>query len=270
MATIAEQLQKSTVRIMAGDSTGTGFFFEFATTSDGKGGRNCLLAVVTNKHVISNATNIKMVLTARKGGSSGSFLAPVSIDNPTIVLHPNEKIDLACILIGKTVNELKSQGIYCDFISLTKEWIPNESIINKLTPVEDVLVVGYPNGIWDNVNNMPLFRKGITASDIRKDFRGEKKFIIDCSIFPGSSGSPVCIYNEGSYSTPNGLTVGTRFMFVGINSAVFLNTSIGSIVESPIETGYTTQVSSPNNLGIIIKSSELFELDKIISEKFRI
>lgn len=268
MSTIAEQLQKSTVRITTGNSTGTGFFFEFAAMQDDSGTRNYILGVVTNKHVLSQASSVNMVLTVRRGDDADAFLLPVNVDNPVVILHPDENIDLACILISPVLNQLEEQGIYCEFVSLSKEWIPTKSMIDELTPVEDVLVIGYPNGIWDHVNNLPLFRKGITASDIRKDFQGEKKFIIDCSIFPGSSGSPVCIYNEGAYSTPKGLTVGARFMFVGVNSAVYLNSSFGSIVETPIETGYTAQINSPNNLGIIIKSSEVLELDKIIQERY--
>ena len=49
----------------------------------------------------------------------------------------------------------------------------------------------------DEVNNKPVVRKGITATDIRLDYNGRKEFLIDAACFHGSSGSPVFLRKMG-------------------------------------------------------------------------
>ena len=66
------------------------------------------------------------------------------------------------------------------------------------------------NGIWDSYHNKPLIRRGITAGDAPKacpSATASQCFSIDCALnFPGSSGSPVLLYNRGSYATPQAFT----------------------------------------------------------------
>jgi len=57
-------------------------------------------------------------------------------------------------------------------------------------------MIGYPNGLWDHVNNLPLIRRGITASHPGVDYQiegqnGPGVTVIDMACFPDSSGSPV-------------------------------------------------------------------------------
>jgi len=60
-------------------------------------------------------------------------------------------------------------------------------------------MVGYPIGLWDEKNNYPIFRKGITATHPANDYNGKSEFMIDAACFPGSSGSPVYIIDELNY-----------------------------------------------------------------------
>jgi len=52
-------------------------------------------------------------------------------------------------------------------------------------------MAGYPNGVSDEVNNLPVVRKGITATPMFADYNGKPEFLIDCAIYEGSSGSPI-------------------------------------------------------------------------------
>jgi hypothetical protein len=75
-----------------------------------------------------------------------------------------------------------------------------------------VTFIGYPNGIWDSKNLLPVVMRGTTASPIEVDFEGTPRFLIDASVFGGSSGSPVFILNQGTYSMKDGgVAVGSRF-----------------------------------------------------------
>ena len=40
--------------------------------------------------------------------------------------------------------------------------------------VEDIMMIGYPNALWDSEHNMPIIRKGITATPVWLDHNGKK------------------------------------------------------------------------------------------------
>src|SRR5437763_136516 len=49
---------------------------------------------------------------------------------------------------------------------------------------------------------------GVTANPLQADYDGRPVFLIDASVFPGSSGSPVVICNQGGFATRQGFAVG--------------------------------------------------------------
>lgn len=54
-------------------------------------------------------------------------------------------------------------------------------------------------------------------TDFKVDYEGKKEFLIDASIFNGSSGSPILISNLSSFTNPDGrLALGNRFFLLGI------------------------------------------------------
>ena len=137
--------------------------------------------------------------------------------------------------------------------------------MSDLTQLEDIVMIGYPNGLWDSKNNMPIFRRGVTASHPRFDWNGRKEFLIDAACFPGSSGSPVLLYNEGSYPRKSGgIALGSRLYLLGILYAGPQHTVTGEIEIVPIQTirKAVSIATIPNNLGMVIKSSELHVLDR--------
>ena len=109
-------------------------------------------------------------------------------------------------------------------VTINEDNIPSQTHIDEMiTPIESITFIGYPNGIWDEINLLPVVRQGTTATAYYYDFQGEPKFLIDASVFPGSSGSPVFIYKFGSYTKRNGnLHVGSLLLFIGIIAEVYL------------------------------------------------
>ena len=89
---------------------------------------------------------------------------------------------------------------------------------DELNAIENVVMLGYPNGLWDKKNNLPIVRRGVTATPPYIDFEGRPEFIIDCACFPGSSGSPVLLYNVGSFlrKKDSKVRVGGRLKLLGI------------------------------------------------------
>ena len=94
--------------------------------------------------------------------------------------------------------------------------------------------------------------------------------VVDASVFPGSSGSPVFIYNSGSFTKKGqGLFAGSRIYFIGIVAAVFHRNEINQLVSIPIPTvnqpaSFTREMI---DLGIVFKSNTVIETIEQFIEK---
>ena len=72
--------------------------------------------------------------------------------------------------------------------------------------------------MYDQVNLIPITRTGMTATPLQLDYDGRPSFLIDASVFPGSSGSPVFVYKSGKLGA--GITTQDVFVFVGVVAKV--------------------------------------------------
>lgn len=263
--TISEQLLFSTVRIKTDKGVGTGFILQEETNM------GTLLFVVTNKHVIrgSKLTTFKFTRSDNEtppknnpllGGDT--YLCELEGENLWF-FHPDENIDLCLIPIAEIVNEAKKKNEFLFIRSIGTNIIPSKEIIDELDALENVIFIGYPSGIYDSKNLLPILRRGITATPISVDYEGKPVFLIDASVFPGSSGSPVFIYNNGSYSDREGLHIGSgRIYFVGVISESFYRTEEGEITFKEIPTKLQTLINKTEmiDLGVVIKSEKVKEL----------
>ncbi|WP_167630053.1 S1 family peptidase [Listeria valentina] len=269
-----EQFIHSTVRIVGNTEEGlevsaTGFFFSFDIKI--KDEEKCTLFIVTNRHVFEDLESVKLVLTEIKDNNTKDTTHHVKISvgalQDGVVFHPDKNIDLAIMPMGGILDDLKNKGKNILAPCLNDSLFCKEEELDGMQAVEDIAVVGYPNGLWDEVNNLPLVRSGRTATDIRKEFNGERKFIIDCSIYPGSSGSPVILMNRGTYYHNKTVMMGSRFRLLGINSAVYQSNTQGVFNIDPNTTLNNIITPIPNNLGIIIKAECLFDFLPLIERR---
>lgn len=268
---LLEQVQHATVMIRCinkkGEhSSGTGFLFAFFR-HEGKE----VPAVVTNKHVVVGAEkgSFRWTLKNSGGGPDYGKFHDVVFDQDFEkgwLPHPDPAVDLVIFPLAKILETLAAGGNSPYTTSADVKTIPTDEIFKDLLPLEDVLIVGYPDGISDIRNNIPVFRRGITATPVNIDFEGRKEFLIDAAIFPGSSGSPVFVYNQGSWvNRKNEVQIGTRLMLVGVVYAVAQHSVNGEIKIVPAPTQKQVAVSRiPNNLGLCIKSSRILEFEPMI------
>jgi len=263
---IFENILFTTVRIEASlpnnsTSTGTGFVFNYVRND------KQYLFIVTNKHVIKNS--IKGKLTFNQSDGEKPILGKVfTIDYSNFesqwIGHSQDDVDVAIMPFGPVYNELYSKGVQIFFRSVTLDLIPSDNLLREdIDAVEDIVFVGYPNDIYDRRNLLPVVRRGITATPVSIDFEGKPAFLIDASIFPGSSGSPVFLCNIGSYSPKGkGLIAGSRIFFLGIVASVFTRKDLNTIELIDIPTGKIPRVATTQrlDLGIVYKSIVIKEL----------
>lgn len=261
MNSISQNINKSTVRIVCDNGTGTGFYFCFLNKDVPD---QFYPFIVTNKHVIEGAKEVYLRLKL-KPNDQGINYYDLIVQNlsDTFLGHPDPNVDLTIFSLANSYAELSEKGLELDPFFFSDALISGAS---SLTPVEDIYMTGYPDGLWDEVNNKPITRKGITASDVNLDWNGEKQFMIDMACFGGSSGSPVYVMNEGSFPSEGGIAIGKRFIFLGILFAGPQFRVDGSIdiVEVPTSTVAISRTDIMMNLGIVIKAAELLKFKSLI------
>ena len=246
--------------------TGTGFFFKCLDEAE-----QHVPVIATNKHVIANAIEGRFHLTLRANDGSpltGQHIK-IGLDNfeQRWIAHPDPNVDLCVLPINPLLKEADATGRHFFFITLDKSLIPTQQELEELGALEDVIMIGYPNGIWDAINNMPIVRRGVTATHPNINYEGRSEFMIDAACFPGSSGSPVLLYNQGSWATrEGGLVAGTRVKLLGLLYAGPQHTAEGEvrIVNVPTQQRTIALSTIPNNLGLVIKSSRLLEMDDVL------
>lgn len=270
--TISEKLLYMTTRIEVieddGIGSGTGFFFH--KEIDGA----LLPLVITNKHVVRGATKGRFLIHC---GSKDTPRTPLG---KSITLefgdfeqrwynHPDDEVDLCGLPLAPIQSLANDMGVKLFYVALSQEEVWQDDRLTELSPIEEVRMVGYPIGMWDEVNNFPLIRTGNTATHPAVDYNGQSKFLVDMACFPGSSGSPVMIVNEGSYATPQGLQIGSsRGVFLGVLHAGPTMTAKGEIVPVDIPTKQRSEASTEImvHLGYAIKAKEVLALaDRIAS-----
>lgn len=96
----------------------------------------------------------------------------------------------------------------------------------------------------DETIGTPLIRQGWTSTPAWNDYKGKREFLVDASVFEGSSGSPAFILNQGSYPTTDGIALGSRLLFMGV-----------------ITQTITKEESEHLDLGTVIRSDAM--LDKL-------
>ncbi len=268
--TISEQMLYNTVRLEAGGgSTGTGFFFNFKFSEN-----KTVPVIITNKHVVNGNEDeeVKFFLHTKDKDTPADEKLNISFKTKWY-FHSDQ--DLCFCFVNPLFEQIRSQkSKEIFYIALEETLIWDDQKLEELSAIEDVVMVGYPSGLWDRKNNLPLFRRGITSSHPATDFNNKNIGVVDMACFPGSSGSPLFVLNENGYTDKNGNTHlgGKRLIFLGILfQGPQLNTK-GELVIEDIPTQQKVSAVTPImiNLGYYIKAAEILnfkpEIEKLISK----
>ena len=269
VATAAEHFFFMTARIETERSVGTGFVFEHKWKCPETGSELTGMFLVTNKHVIANADKGTIRFTLRTDDGSGPELGRwygVNIARRRWKWwagHPVEDVDIAVFPLNPIFTTMSERGVNPFFSCVDAKLLPENSPFGNLNALERILFVGYPNGVYDATNNLPVIRSGITATHPGVDYEGRPSFLIDASVFPGSSGSPIFAYDRGAWlSGTSDWTVGSeRVVFLGVLASVLYRESDGSLEFRDIPTA--TQAVPVNremiDLGVVYKAVTVVE-----------
>lgn len=229
-------------------STGTGFIFSILEENN-----SSIPMLITNYHVLQDVELGYFELHLAENGSPTKETIRISFDKSIINNNKLGDLDLIAIPLATTFNNLTNNNVSLFYRTIDQNMLPKQEQVKDFSSIEDICFVGYPSGLYDEINKLPVVRQGITATPIWNNFKGHPVFLIDGGVFPGSSGSPVFIYNRGSYSTKNGIAIGTRLYFIGVISETLLRKEDRS--------------KAYLNLGYVINSNDMYtELTKLINK----
>jgi S1-C subfamily serine protease len=202
------------------NGTATGFFYK----------RGDKLFLVTNNHVcrdesdpsqpsIPDLLRLRLHTSPSDLTQNGDYDVPLYAGSRHLWRNPpsNPAADVAVI-------ELDLQAVTSRF-TIT-HWGPEALLpANRLLyPGEDIFIMGYPLGFYDEVNNLPVFRNAMIASTYRVHFMGQPLFLTDGNFHPGTSGSPVISKPKNAWVDASGNTAfvtGTNYYLLGVHSGTY-------------------------------------------------
>ena len=267
---LSEQVTYSTVLIKCrykdgSDGSGTGFIMNLCCD---KKTNKCIPVIITNKHVIENSAETFFEIC--KSDEDGNAIDEESISfcykTEAWIPHPDLNIDLCCLPIGDTLNQLHENDLKVCYIALETDLIPTDKQLSELSAMEDVIMVGYPIGLSDQYNHKPIIRRGITSTHPSKDYQGKPETLLDIACFPGSSGSPVFIWYEGTYKDYNAVHIGNKIYLLGILYGIHQFDIYGDLklCSLPNTTVPITHNQIPVNLGVMIKSKQIKAFEELL------
>jgi hypothetical protein len=272
----ATYISLSTVRLLCGSagvsaSVGTGFFYiaEF----DVPEGKAQIPLIFTNKHVVAGCDEIKVTLTVRQPEEdiSEMVVAPDDVHKLFLITgcgqrllsHPDASVDLCAFFINDIMSDINEAGQQLRNTFLGGSFLVPDDERKNIRPIEPIMMIGYPNGLWDEQNNRPLARRGSTATHPFLKWNGKLEFVIDAACFPGSSGSPVFLFEDLMFRTKeNAYTPGTKAQLLGVLASGPLYTNEGKLIQRDIPTATNTVpvVQTMMNLGNVVHASAINEI----------
>lgn len=259
VSTIADQIFYSTVHIESVVSTGTSTATGFLVLYSQKDGSN-IPVLVTNKHVLEGASAISFTLAGSKDGqpmTTGTRITVVDFVDQAWFGHDDPRVDVATMPFAQILQQMSDDGAPAFYRAFGNNLLLTRDQADELDSIEGVTFVGYPNGLFDKASMLPIARRGQTATPVFNDYEGLPAFLIDASVFPGSSGSPVVIFDRGSFTTRDGTThIGSRLYLAGVIAAVHTRRVHGEV---RFTSSGAASFEDMIDLGIVYKASAIQE-----------
>lgn len=220
--------------------------------------------IVTNRHLVDGVRRGGLVFTQKRNGQPAfgeRFQLNIEDFPQAWFMHPDPAVDLAIIPMRPLEQAARDQGVELYYQVIDSRLAPDATTLRALDALEEVLFVGYPSGVWDQVNLMPILRRGTTATPMALDFEGRPEFLIDAAVYPGSSGSPVFVY-QPEMGRPGQAVGRSKFLFAGVVAAVFFREEANHLVPVPVPANNSSMVmgSEMIDLGLVIKAQAVLEV----------
>ena len=245
-----------------GTSTGTGFLYRIMCNKRTKE------FILTNKHIVEDGISINMRFSI--SNKDGKGIAEERFDYTfrrmkAIVHHPNPSVDLCAIPISQVFNSADRKRISLKTESFSSYNLPKKEEIEEVNAIEEIFMAGYPNGIMDKHNNTPIVTRGITATELRKNFNGKKEFLMDINGHNGNSGAPIIMVKYDDYYRRNNVSSLEVVLLLGVAYSGYDYSRTFTIEKDESTKAYEYEIGS--SLMVALKSDRIRELECLIKRQ---
>ncbi len=264
------QLPYNAIRIRGGGPSGnvhygTGFIYGF------EDGDDATPVIVSNKHVLCGMEWLEFDF-AEADDTGERIFGPATVlrlaagDLP-IIEHPDADVDLAVTPLIPMIQSLRQQGRKPHYLMVGRRHFAPPDIQESLLASSSILMVGFPNGLMDEKNNLPVVRRGHLATPYNADYDGKPNFVADIAAFGGSSGSPVFAFFEHTMRDEKGnisLLSEPRAYLIGVLHSGPIMTAQG-IVPIPIPTAHlVSETKVMLHLGYCVKAEQIEAIKTVV------
>jgi hypothetical protein len=227
-SSIMDQLLHATLHIESrgpeGLRLGTGLIFTFLATVP------CLVAT---RELLADASSCRLTFAGVTPAGGPDLQNHVSIEvndlKDGVIVHPSADVDLSILPLAPLLHKMQDAGKFPFFRAAAPALIPMPEQLEVLSAFQDVFILGYPGKLWDDVNNLPLVMRSVTASPASLNFKGKQEFLINTRAFSGGLGSPVFAYHQSGQSSQPEDHGSDWIYLVGILTGEALRTAAGGI-----------------------------------------
>jgi hypothetical protein len=209
----------------------SGFFYYYSGT----------LHLVTNRSVVQpdaagnqpDAIHLRLHSDPDDMTRHEEISVPLQLDGgPSWLEHPTRAAEVDVVTIELDGDELEAQYVIRAFSILDQ--VPRDM---ELPLGEDVLVVGFPVGLFDDVHNLPIVRSASIASVYPVPFQGQPLGVIDANLPETTAGAPIITKGLSAVRMQDGQTTvmgSSENYLAGIHSVRSPFVSSGSRETSPV------------------------------------
>lgn len=216
--------------------------------------------LVTNKHVVQGA--IEVSLRDRQGNVilGDTVQVQMTLEGDRFFSPQDNAVDIAIIPFGQVLLNFKDQHPDREpfWRCLPVSEFPSNDEYSSLDALEEVFFIGHPDGRWDEVNRTPIFRRGITATPVIINWEGRSEFLIDASVFPGSSGSPVFVARTTTFLQNSKLIKEQLAIFVGVVTKSNHRTTSIDVFDLPHEIKESIDLGVVTNVAAIKRALDSY------------
>jgi len=240
--------------------SGTGFLIGYTNPDTSK---TCIL-LITNKHVLPNPEDsriitVKIPYQLRTKNTFKEFNIEIYDKNNRlsnyVKFHKDKNTDIVAIIITPQYMAINPYPSCLHYSCLLRK---SEFQEHHISVGSDIFIIGYPSNIYDERTASPIVRLGTIASYPTNDFYFNKLslnkdptlpnpldgFLVDGSVFGGSSGSMILLKTMYELTDPQ------KFTFV----------KQGIIILGIISRNIRTEKDGSLDIGIAFSSDAILEV----------
>lgn len=199
-------------QFIRGNSVGSGSYIQLTIPkerlSPEAAHNNIIPCILTNRHVLENAKNIKLRTKVKsethKFDTDYPELRLADIDERFIVFH--DELDLAILMMGYYIHQSEANGIRVSHKYVHEDLFLKEE--PKLNIFSQVAIMGYPLGLSNSGNHHPIVYQGSFAYPPSADFESKSEYLLNCDSVNGNSGSIIYSIDEKGIFLPIGVQYG--------------------------------------------------------------